>query len=147
MIFEITRNLNIGLTTPWISTNIWILVLVDILKPGGYIHWKYFLSAKKYNTTCIIQKQTLKVLYKKGVLKNWAQFSSKHLRWSLYFRNVAGLIQVFSCEFCDIFKNTCFTDHLWQSTFDYWTKVILRKYHWKDVILDHFLRSYGVLRL
>ena len=29
------------------------------------------------------------------------------------FINKETLAQVFSCEFCEIFKNTCFTEHLW----------------------------------
>ena len=65
---------------------------------------------------------------KKGVLRNLAKFTGKHLCQSLYFDNVAGLraatllkqillhrcnfikidtpAQVFSCEFCQISKNT-----------------------------------------
>ena len=58
---------------------------------------------------------------KTGGLKNYAKFTRKHLCWSLVFRKVAGLrlakketpTQVFSCEFCEIFKNTFFTEHLW----------------------------------
>ena len=52
---------------------------------------------------------------KKGVLKNLAKFTGKHLRQSLSFNKVAcaaynfikkeTLAQVFSCEFCEIFKN------------------------------------------
>ena len=40
------------------------------------------------------------MFFKMGVLKNFA----KHLCWSL--------IQVFSCEICEIFKITYFTEHL-----------------------------------
>ena len=59
---------------------------------------------------------------KKGVLKNFAKFTEKHLCQSLYFNKVAEacnfikketLAQVLSCEFCEIFKNTFFTEHLW----------------------------------
>ena len=48
---------------------------------------------------------------KKGVLKNFTKFTGKHLRQSLFFNKVAGaetLAQVFSCEFCEISKNTFF---------------------------------------
>ena len=45
-----------------------------------------------------------------------------HLRQSLFFNNVltdfiAGLSkkETFSCEFCEIFKNTFFTEYLWTS--------------------------------
>ena len=55
---------------------------------------------------------------KKGVLTNSAKFTGKHLCQSLFFNKVAGaarnlikketLAQVFSREFCEIFKNTFF---------------------------------------
>ena len=60
---------------------------------------------------------------KKGVLRSFATFTGKHLCQSLFFHKVAGaacsfikketLAQVFSCEFCEISKNTFFTEHLW----------------------------------
>ena len=64
---------------------------------------------------------------KKVVLKNFAKFTRKHLYQSLFCNKVAGLqlpqtynfikkgtlAQMFSCEFCEIFKNTFFTEHLW----------------------------------
>ena len=56
---------------------------------------------------------------KKGVLKNFRKFTGKHLRQSLFFNKIGGLrpvacnfikketlAQVFSCEFCEISKNT-----------------------------------------
>ena len=46
------------------------------------------------------QKQPLKVFYEKGVLKNFANFTEK-------------ATQLFSFEFCKIFKNTFLTEHLW----------------------------------
>ena len=47
---------------------------------------------------------------KKGVLENLAKFTGKQLCESLFFNKVAGgtLAQLFSCEFCQIFKNTFF---------------------------------------
>ena len=59
---------------------------------------------------------------KKSVLRNFAQFTGKHLCQSLSFNKIAGLAcnfikkeiltQVLSCEFCEISKNTFFTEHL-----------------------------------
>ena len=60
----------------------------------------------------------------KGALRNFAKFAGKLLCQSLFFNKVAGsrpatfikketLAQVFSCEFCEISKNTFFTEHLW----------------------------------
>ena len=52
---------------------------------------------------------------RKGVLKNFAKLTGKHLCQSLFFNKVKKetLSQVFSCEFCEISKNTFFTEHLW----------------------------------
>ena len=55
------------------------------------------------------------MFYKKGALKDFAEFTGKHLCQSLFLNKVAGsrpatfikkesLAQVFSCEFCKIFK-------------------------------------------
>ena len=58
------------------------------------------------------------MFYKKGVLKYLAYISGKHLKNSqenLQENNFIikeTLAQVFSCEFCQIFKNTFFTEHL-----------------------------------
>ena len=59
---------------------------------------------------------------KKCVLRNFAKFTGKHLYQSVFLNKVAGvspatllkktLAQVFSCEFCEISKNTSFTEHL-----------------------------------
>ena len=61
---------------------------------------------------------------KKGVLKIFAKFTEKRLFQSLLFNKVAGLRQgcnfikkealeqVFSCEFCENFKNPFFIEHL-----------------------------------
>ena len=65
------------------------------------------------------QKQLPEVFYKNrwGALKNFAKFTGKHLCHSLFFRQVffikkETLAQVFSIEFCKIFKNTFFTKYL-----------------------------------
>ena len=48
---------------------------------------------------------------KKGVLRDFTKFTGKHLCQRLFF--IKSLAQVFSCEFCEISKNTFFTEHLW----------------------------------
>ena len=45
------------------------------------------------------------VFCKKGGLRNFATFTRKHLCQSLFFKKET-LVQVFSCEFCEISKNT-----------------------------------------
>ena len=57
------------------------------------------------------------MFYKKGVLRNFTKFTGKHL-YLFLIKLPATLLkktlaQVFSCEFCGIFKNTFFTEHLW----------------------------------
>ena len=66
------------------------------------------------------QKQRSSV--KKGVLRNFAEFTGKHLCQSLFLNKVPGLrpatllkkkLQHIFCEFCEILKNTFFfTEHL-----------------------------------
>ena len=58
----------------------------------------------------------LELFCKKCVLRNFAKFTGKHLCQSLFFNKIVGLAcnlikketlaQVFSCEFCEVSKNT-----------------------------------------
>ena len=71
-----------------------------------------FLISKRSSTFLITQAATRVVLLKKGVLKNVAKFTRKHLCLSLLqveacnFIKNKTLAQVFSCEFCEISKKT-----------------------------------------
>ena len=60
---------------------------------------------------------TRKCSVKNGVLKNFAKFTGEHLYQRLFFKRdffeKETLAQVCSCEFCEISKNTFFTEHLW----------------------------------
>ena len=57
---------------------------------------------------------------KKRGFRNSTKFTGKHLRQSLSLNKVAGRnfiknenrAEVFSCELCEISKNTFFTEHL-----------------------------------
>ena len=53
---------------------------------------------------------------RKGILKNFAKFTGKHLCQSLFFNKVT-LARAFSCEFCEISENTFSTEHLWKTVF------------------------------
>ena len=55
---------------------------------------------------------------KKGVITNFAKFIEKRLQRlkSCNFIKNETLVQVFSCEFCEIFKNTYFVEHLRTTT-------------------------------
>ena len=53
---------------------------------------------------------------RKGVVRDFAKVTGKHLCQSLVFNKVAGLAQVLeqviSCDFWEISKNTFFTEHI-----------------------------------
>ena len=63
-----------------------------------------------------LQKQPPEVFCKKGVLRNFAKFTGKHLCQSLFFSRPqpcnfikkGAVAQVFSCEFCEISRSTFF---------------------------------------
>ena len=50
---------------------------------------------------------------KKGVLRNFANFTRKHLSQSLFLNKAAGIspAQVFSCEFCKFLRTPFLTEH------------------------------------
>ena len=57
------------------------------------------------------------MFFKIDILKNLAMFTGKHLCYScragglqLYYKEIPT--QVLSCEYCEIFKNTYFEEHL-----------------------------------
>ena len=54
------------------------------------------------------------VSFKKAVLKNFAIFTGKQLLWNPFFQlyQKETPTEVFSCEYCEIFKNTYFEEHL-----------------------------------
>ena len=60
----------------------------------------------------------LHMFFKIGALKNFANFTGKHLRWSLFLvKFLTNFIkgtptQVFSCEIWKNYKNTFSTEHL-----------------------------------
>ena len=63
------------------------------------------INFRKY---CVIKIEK----QKGGVLTNFARFTAKHLCWSPFCNEKETLNQVFFCEFCEIFKNTYFIEHL-----------------------------------
>ena len=96
------------------------------------------------------QKQPPEVFCKKGFLRGFLKFAGKHLYQGLFFNKVVGntgkhlcqsfffnkvagkaytfieketLAQVFSCEFCEISKNTFFTGHLRTTAFEHFQNV------------------------
>ena len=76
----------------------------------------------------VYRSSRLEVLCKKGLLKNLAKLVGKHLCQSSFltfffnFFKKEPLAHVFSIEFCEIFKNTFFIEHIW------WLLLCLYKY-------------------
>ena len=62
--------------------------------------------------------QSYRCSVRKGFLRNFTNFTEKHLCQSLFLNKVGlikkeALAQVVSCEFCEISKNTFFIEYLW----------------------------------
>ena len=88
-------------------------------------NWQFSLDERNSNFVRIypyhFRSSHRRCSVRKGVLRNFARFTEKHLYQSLFFNKVAKvnkvikketLAQVFSCEFCEISKKTFFTEHL-----------------------------------
>ena len=82
-----------------------------------FVICRSFSSIRSIHRMCSVRK---------GVLRNFAKFTGKHLCQSLFFKKET-LAQVFSCEICDISKNTFFTEHLWATAFVVWTRSKIKK--------------------
>ena len=65
---------------------------------------KIYLKIKKFQAT--LRSSCRKVFCKKGALKYFTKLTGKHRCQSPFFIKVETLAQVFSCEFCEVFKNT-----------------------------------------
>ena len=71
--------------------------------------WLTCMLVRLYSDTEIRSKRSrLEVFCKKGVLRNFANFTENTCaRVSFLMKlHASGLSQVFSCEFCEIYKNT-----------------------------------------
>ena len=73
---------------------------------------------------------------KKGVLRNFKKFTGKHLCQSSFLIKLQAEAQVFSCEFCNISKNTFFTEHLW-TTASVWCLIWCLNETWKPTSGGH----------
>ena len=77
-----------------------------------------FKTTDNFETEAVTQKCSVR----KGVLGNFAKFTGKHLRQSLFFNKLVGaasnfikketLAQLFSCETYEISKNIFFKEQL-----------------------------------
>ena len=79
---------------------------------------KLIFNLLKYLFSLIIFKWFLQkqapggVLLKKVVFRSFAKFTGKHQTLACNFIKKETLVQVFSCEFWEIIKNTLFTEYL-----------------------------------
>ena len=92
------------------------------------------------------------MFFKKDAFKNFAKFTGKQLCQSIVLKTLQAsvsacnfikketLAQVFSCEFCEIFKSTFFIEHLrW---------LLLNNVVWTDnVLLVFFLELFHLVYL
>ena len=84
-------------------------MLVNKLHDVDFEVYGCFTDTKFYNSVTKSLIGASEVFCKNGVLKIFAIFTRKHLRWSLF----AGL-QV-SCGYCEVFKNIYFELNQWKS--------------------------------
>ena len=73
-------------------------------------NYLYSFNTRKNHSTqyfTIGRSSRPEVFCKKGVLKNFTKLAGKHLCQRLFFKK-ESLAQMFSCEFCEISKNTFF---------------------------------------
>ena len=85
----------------------------------SYVTIATFGCFRKYPT---IFDKPPEVFCKKGILKNFANFTGKHLCWSLFLiklqawrlavSTLSTLTDVFPCKWCKTFKNTYFEEYL-----------------------------------
>ena len=83
----------------------------------------------------------LRCSVKKGVLRDFAKFTGKHLCQRLFFNKVKkrSLTHVFSCQFCEISKNTFFIEH-------FRTTASVRRLKWVK-FLQNFLKKLQLCQL
>ena len=96
--------------------NWYIKVLYILCQLSQPVNWHVLhinrLKGKPFHVIDFFPETDMEMLYKKGVLKNLTNFTGKRLCWSLFFHKKETRTQVFSCGFCQFFKNTFFTEHL-----------------------------------
>ena len=83
---------------------------------------KKYIAAQQANRCSKFRSSHQKCPLRKGVPRNFTKFTGKHLCQSqaCNFVKKETLAQVFSCEFCEISRNTFFTEHLWATASQNW---------------------------
>ena len=79
-----------------------------------HVYWTFWKSLRSRVKISLFLWQAV-VQSCSGFLRNFTKFTGKHLCQILFFNKEiqkVTLAQVFSCEFCEITKNS-FTEHVW----------------------------------
>ena len=90
----------------------------------------------KLRTTTENKSSCSQVFFKTGILKNFTDFSEKHLIWSLFLKET--LTQVFSCENCKNFRRVAASRKIKKKIC---SKIIISKakyFRWKTGSLSLF---------
>ena len=74
----------------------------------GACFWNVFICVIQFSQLCKIQTRTMNIF----IISQQKQPSWLFCKKTLQNSQKNNLAQVFSCEFCEIFKNTFFTEHL-----------------------------------
>ena len=134
--------------------SLWDILFIIILfsVESGIYRWQShrFLFGTLLKTPVQPQKQLLELFCKKSVLRNFANFTGKHLCWSLFIIELqafwpATLLnrdptlvwnkQRFNnCGICEIFKNSYFEAHLRKTTSEIYS------FTWTDLFDNFWLK-------
>ena len=92
---------------------VWNIYFTFFLSVDDCPFYKRTIKSNCVLLLCHVRVRTSRkeVFCKKGVLRSFAKFTGKHFCQSLFFKKET-LAQVFSCEFCEISKNTFPYRHL-----------------------------------
>ena len=85
----------------------WVGVAWSVLERNSIKPFKKHVTSMYFWLNYCDRSSRPEVFCKKRVLRNFTKFTGKHLCQSLFFTKVEETpAQVFSCEFCEISKNT-----------------------------------------
>ena len=98
-------------------------ILWSVIYAKTHLQAAVYLSLKSIHFCKELEKVARRCYVKKDFLENFAKVTEIHLCQSPFFKRKLllslcnfikkeTLTQVFSCEFCEIFKNICFVEHL-----------------------------------
>ena len=98
----------------WSPSSQIYLLSFKILRFKNCLFWLvgWLVSIKLNKIKCSYSETATRGFLWKPALKSFAKFTGKHLCRSLLFSKIAGwrLRHRCLCEFCEVFKNTFFTD-------------------------------------